>query len=441
MPLSAPPRAHTHTPSGGLLQRTQRGLRVPGGAPLRNSQTAAPAPPPLSSRAPPSAQHHFIGQQFALFYEARAAFFELRGGFAQAQAVFESGLARRAQPLERLQVKFAAFKVRCDARAAAKLERAQLGLPEEEEEAGAAFGRGAFAPRAFAPPPPVNGVSFRPQPPPPQHAPAGGADVEVFCDDDENGAPPPAVAKAPWTTLGSQVERSKENSLIASTWTAALHPAPAAAARGGPAPLPPSELDIYEDTCCLPAGVAREFAQSFAALGVTAQPPPAAAAAPKPAPAAPPPVPVAAPPHAHVPPRPALVSVPAHPSTLLSNADGEECVEERRARAWMDAFALSSSVVVVEMEGDCEVEEEVAEEGETLPELRMDGMGGGGIPACMTVNLREAYADIMGMFGGGGGFGGFEEEEAPAEAAPAAAAGGGGGGFGDFDVREDTIAF
>ena len=67
-----------------------------------------------------------------LEYEARAAFLELRGNFALAQAVYDAGLfrcglacsapvpaqlttahgCRRTQPLERLQAKFASFQAR-----------------------------------------------------------------------------------------------------------------------------------------------------------------------------------------------------------------------------------------------------------------------------------------------------------------------------------------
>ncbi len=40
------------------------------------------------------AQHQSIGQDFALFYEARATFLELRGNFPQAHAAYEAGINR-----------------------------------------------------------------------------------------------------------------------------------------------------------------------------------------------------------------------------------------------------------------------------------------------------------------------------------------------------------
>jgi hypothetical protein len=43
---------------------------------------------------PHRSQHHGIGQEYALFYEARAAFLELRGNFKLALAVYEAGITR-----------------------------------------------------------------------------------------------------------------------------------------------------------------------------------------------------------------------------------------------------------------------------------------------------------------------------------------------------------
>jgi len=48
----------------------------------------------LSTSAHPSRQHNSIGLQFALFYEARAAFSELRGNFALAESIYQQGLRR-----------------------------------------------------------------------------------------------------------------------------------------------------------------------------------------------------------------------------------------------------------------------------------------------------------------------------------------------------------
>lgn len=39
-------------------------------------------------------QEHEIGHDFALYYEAFATYYELRGNFAAATAVYETGIAR-----------------------------------------------------------------------------------------------------------------------------------------------------------------------------------------------------------------------------------------------------------------------------------------------------------------------------------------------------------
>ena len=53
-----------------------------------------------------------IGQGLALFYEARAAYQELKANFAGAHATYEAGIGRQAAPAERLKVKFSGFQAR-----------------------------------------------------------------------------------------------------------------------------------------------------------------------------------------------------------------------------------------------------------------------------------------------------------------------------------------
>ena len=48
-----------------------------------------------------------IGQRHALFYEAYAAFLEIRGAYARAHEVYDRGVMMRAQPRERLKDKLA----------------------------------------------------------------------------------------------------------------------------------------------------------------------------------------------------------------------------------------------------------------------------------------------------------------------------------------------
>ena len=54
----------------------------------------ADAPWRAHAPRPRRAQHHKIGQEYALFYEARAAFLELRRNFDLALGVYEAGITR-----------------------------------------------------------------------------------------------------------------------------------------------------------------------------------------------------------------------------------------------------------------------------------------------------------------------------------------------------------
>ena len=52
--------------------------------------------PTLCQPVVSAVQENNIGQDFALYYLAYAAYMELRGSFAKADAIFQSGLARYA---------------------------------------------------------------------------------------------------------------------------------------------------------------------------------------------------------------------------------------------------------------------------------------------------------------------------------------------------------
>lgn len=59
-----------------------------------------------------SLQEKNIGMDFALFYEAYATYYELRGNCAAADVVYQDGINRGAKPLERLKHKYSAFQTR-----------------------------------------------------------------------------------------------------------------------------------------------------------------------------------------------------------------------------------------------------------------------------------------------------------------------------------------
>ncbi|KXZ53625.1 CKS2 protein [Gonium pectorale] len=76
-----------------------------------------------------------IGQDFALYYEAYATYFELKGNFQSADAVYLDGVQRGAKPLERLKQKHHAFQQRMPEQKPRGL-RAPVGVLEDEEFTG-----------------------------------------------------------------------------------------------------------------------------------------------------------------------------------------------------------------------------------------------------------------------------------------------------------------
>ena len=73
-----------------------------------------------------------VGQRHTLFYEAYAAFLEIRGAFKQAGEVYDRGILMRAEPTQRLKEKLAQFQHRMMKRKQRKMEEG--GALEEEGE-------------------------------------------------------------------------------------------------------------------------------------------------------------------------------------------------------------------------------------------------------------------------------------------------------------------
>lgn len=71
-----------------------------------------------------------IGQDFALYYLAYAAYMELRGNFSRADDIFQSGLERLAHPIDRLRIKYDDFQHRM----AKRLERREAGLLDTPDD-------------------------------------------------------------------------------------------------------------------------------------------------------------------------------------------------------------------------------------------------------------------------------------------------------------------
>ena len=88
-------------------------------------------------------QANDIGQRHTLFYEAYAAFLEIRGAFKQATEVYDRGVMMRAQPRERLKDKLAQFQHRMMRRRQRKLEETGNSTIFEEEDEESSGDRGS----------------------------------------------------------------------------------------------------------------------------------------------------------------------------------------------------------------------------------------------------------------------------------------------------------
>ncbi|GAQ79054.1 putative Protein kinase [Klebsormidium nitens] len=172
-----------------------------------------------------------IGQDHALFYEAYATNLELRRNYAKASEVYNWGIARRAEPTERLVNMYKAFEDRMQKRLERKKQEAAEGLssaPATDENAG----RRTLAPLrssnpSVRPPQPMQNQQ-RPKrkaaPTPPK------SKLDIFVDEAFGGpSAGPSIAAsgrsealgpAPlWEKLPTQAEGSKENWQKASQWS------------------------------------------------------------------------------------------------------------------------------------------------------------------------------------------------------------------------------
>ena len=230
-----------------------------------------------------------IGQKHTLFYEAYAAFLEIKGAYKKAAAVYDRGTVMRAAPRDRLKDKLAQFTQRMMRREQRKQEAraAGLGVEDTEElsqetERVRKFGDSKFGGAAtFAEADAENalgggarrgavggGVSGTVGAPSgstgakrgrSMHGAAAAAaaassasgsenandgGLEVYCDD-ENGAPEPS--QGTWRNLPEYKETWKENSRAATTWAGQkLKQKRSRPGQAGAAP-PAMTLEVYQD--------------------------------------------------------------------------------------------------------------------------------------------------------------------------------------------------
>ena len=221
-----------------------------------------------------------IGQRHALFYEAYAAFLEIKGAYGEAAQTYDRGVVMRAQPRDRLKDKLAQFQHRMMRRERRKAENRASGLDDDTgelaETAARRFGdrrggvgRSAEAENPGAAPRGVveggvagtvgahqistggsrRGRGMRGAAAAAAAAASGSANVddgglEVYCDD-ENGAP--ETSAGAWRNLPAYRETRKENARAATSWAGQRlkqkRSRPGQAGGGAPVPT----LEVYQD--------------------------------------------------------------------------------------------------------------------------------------------------------------------------------------------------
>ena len=221
-----------------------------------------------------------IGQRHTLFYEAYAAFLEMKGAYGKAAETYDRGVVMRAHPRDRLKDKLAQFQHRMMRREQRKAENRANGVEDDTgelaETAARRFGdrRGGAGRSAEAENPgaaprgvvgggvagtvganPVGaggskrGRSMRGAAAAAAASASGSANaddggLEVYCDD-QNGAPEaPAGA---WRNLPAYQETRKENSRAATAWAGQRLKQKRSRPGQAGAPPPGPTLEVYQD--------------------------------------------------------------------------------------------------------------------------------------------------------------------------------------------------
>ena len=339
--------------------------------------------------------HRQIGLNYALYYEARAAYYELKGKHNKALDTYQEGIDRLAQPRGRLQSKLEEFQHRMHQRIQRKMRREREGgtpaaggtgaaderitneeeAPERPALAGVrqlglgastsscAGGASGYARGGDAP---TNAQSNR------------NRQLEIFEES-------PRAArrdgnndqghKVLWTNLGSQAATKRENQQQPSSWNTFRFPQQGGRAAAGPA------LDIPMDDDLVASENAGD--PSTAEIPRTASDPQLS--------------------------RPAFDPAIGYDARLLQGPDGNErSFEEARAESWIATHGIpqplpntavppaSMRVELANLTGAAAVD--AVQVDEAVQEDEGPSNAGAAANTEATIHTREAFADIMSMF-------------------------------------------
>ena len=291
-------------------------------------------------------QHRNIGQNYSLYYEARAAFYEIKGYHTKAMDTYHEGISRLAQPRERLQSKLEEFQHRMHKRIMRNMKRGDCGdspasQPAPERHALASVNTG-LAPAALGGRDVAGGQS------------AGNAGtsnrnhLQVF-EESPSAARGGDQYKVLWTNLGTQTSDRRENQQRPSTWNTFRFPQEQQqAARAGSALDIPMDPELMTDHGASPHSARAQIPATQALLN-------------------------------------SAIGYDAR--VLLGHGGEERSFEEARAERWVARFGVPKPPA------------DKAHVAPAVPAPRSaDVTPEAAGKADATIHTREAYAEIMSMF-------------------------------------------
>jgi checkpoint serine/threonine-protein kinase len=152
-----------------------------------------------------------VGQRLALFYEEWAALSETLGRKNQAAEIYQLGIDRNAQPIKRLERKFAEFH-----------ERIEAGPPPTDEPSSPVLPtiRPALAAKPFGGSGGTGGIPDIQQQPQSQASKPPKQKMTIFSDSNQPSSATPILSAATggWENIGSLQHRKKENAQEPKPW-------------------------------------------------------------------------------------------------------------------------------------------------------------------------------------------------------------------------------
>ncbi|KAI3745568.1 hypothetical protein L6452_07968 [Arctium lappa] len=201
-----------------------------------------------------------IGERHSIFYIAYASHLESKNKIRTANDIYELGISRNAQPIEKLKSAYKSFFARTMNRPKAS-EEELMETRQPVRSFGTILARGDSGNRTLE----SSDISRKR---PKQDGPTG-ASLKVFKETSTmarsslHQSEPPKTDLKPWPTLGARAERNKENNAIPAKWTSNKIPQRPVHRIGGAAAPPCIEVFVDEE-CSEPHNLSSEGGRSSA---------------------------------------------------------------------------------------------------------------------------------------------------------------------------------